>query len=110
MSVKQYEVTGPRLFTRSMPANPWTRLSPRRPPNSWNWGNDAVRGKMKMHLVRGKAAPEDEAIVWQGVLKIKEKGNLIIIVTTPSGWKISEGKLFKHYFRFPPRRRKAGIR
>jgi hypothetical protein len=55
-----------------------------------------------MHLVRGEAAPEDAGIVWQGLVKIKERANLYNIVEDPARLEISEGKLFKHYFRFPP--------
>ena len=55
-----------------------------------------------MNLVRGEAAPEDAEIVWNGLVKIKERANLYNIVEDPARLEISEGKLFKHYFRFPP--------
>jgi len=57
---------------------------------------------MKMHLSRGTATPEDADKVFQGLIKIKEKGNLYNIVEDPQRLEITEGKLFKHYFRFPP--------
>jgi hypothetical protein len=36
------------------------------------------------------------------LLKIKEQATLYNIVEDPKRLEISEGKLFKHYFRFPP--------
>jgi len=56
---------------------------------------------MKMHLIRGESAPEDADVVWKGLLKIKERGNLYNIVEDPKRLEVAEGKLFKHYFRFP---------
>jgi hypothetical protein len=64
-------------------------------------GYDAVRYKMKMHLIRGESAPEDADVVWKGLLKIKERANLYNIVADPKRLEVAEGKLFKHYFRFP---------
>ena len=39
----------------------------------------------------------------RGLLKIKERANLYNIVEDPERLEIAEGKLFKHYFRFPAR-------
>jgi hypothetical protein len=36
------------------------------------------------------------------LVKIKERANLYNIVEDPARLEIAEGKLFKHYFRFPP--------
>ena len=102
MSVKQYEVTGSPFIYKIHASKPLDQIISKETAQELELGYDAVRGKMKMHLIRGKAAPEDEGIVWKGLLKIKEKANLYNIVTDPKRVEISEGKLFKHYFRFPP--------
>jgi uncharacterized protein (TIGR02186 family) len=102
MSVKQYEVTGSPFIYKIHANKPLDQIISKATAQDLELGYDAVRGKMKMHLVRGTAAPGDEAIVWKGLLKIKEKANLYNIVADPKRLEISEGKLFKHYFRFPP--------
>jgi len=102
MTVKQYEVTNSPFIYKLHTSKPLDQIVSKETAQELELGYDAVRGKMKIHLVRGEAAPEDEAIVWKGLLKIKEKANLYNIVEDPARLEISEGKLFKHYFRFPP--------
>jgi hypothetical protein len=65
-------------------------------------GYDAVRQKIKMKLIKGEAAPDDADKVFKGFIKIKQESNLYNVVEDPRRLEISEGKLFKHYFRFPP--------
>jgi hypothetical protein len=57
---------------------------------------------MKLHLVRGTAAPEDADLVFRGLVKIKEKANLYNLVADPQRLEVAGGLLYKHYFRFPP--------
>jgi uncharacterized protein (TIGR02186 family) len=102
MSVKQYEVTGAPFIYKIHATKPLDQIISKETAKKLELGFDAVRSRMKMHLIRGKTAPEDEAIVWQGLLKIKERANLYNLVEDPKRLEISEGKLFKHYFRFPP--------
>ena len=102
MSVKQYEVTGAPFIYKIHATKPIDQIISQETAQELELGYEAVRGKMKMELVRGEAAPEDEGIVWKGLLKIKERANLYNIVEDPKRLEISEGKLFKHYFQFPP--------
>jgi uncharacterized protein (TIGR02186 family) len=102
MTVKQYEVTGSPFIYKIHTNKPLSQIISPETAKELELGYDAVRHKMKMHLIRGEAAPEDEAIVWQGLLKIKERATLYNIVEDPKRLEIAEGKLFKHYFRFPP--------
>jgi len=102
MTVKQYEVTGSPFIYKIHTNKPLSQIISPETAKELELGYDAVRHKMKMHLVRGEAAPEDEGIVWQGLLKIKEQANLYNIVEDPKRLEIAEGQLFKHYFRFPP--------
>ena len=102
MTVKQYEVTGAPFIYKIHASKPLDQIISKESAQELELGYDAVRGKMKMDLIRGEAAPEDESIVWKGLLKIKEQATLYNIVEDPARLEISEGKLFKHYFRFPP--------
>src|SRR3989339_1546669 len=102
MTVKQYEVTGAPFIYKIHASKPLDQIISKESAQEMELGDDAVRGKMQMELVRGEAAPEDESIVWKGLLKIKEQATLYNIVEDLARLEISEGKLFKHYFRFPP--------
>ncbi|MFZ5447903.1 MAG: TIGR02186 family protein [Thermodesulfobacteriota bacterium] len=102
MTVKQYEVTGAPFIYKIHANKPLSQIISEETAKELELGYEAVRGNMKMHLIRGEAAPEDEALVWKGLLKIKERANLYNIVEDPRRLEISEGKAFKHYFRFPP--------
>jgi uncharacterized protein (TIGR02186 family) len=102
MTVKQYEVTNSPFIYKIHASKPLDQIISQETAHKLGLGYEAIRGQMKMHLIRGTAAPEDEAIVWKGLLRIKERANLFNIVEDPARLEISEGRLFKHYFRFPP--------
>jgi uncharacterized protein (TIGR02186 family) len=102
MTVKQYEVTGSPFIYKIHASKPIDQIISKETAQQWELGYPAVQARIKMDLIRGTAAPEDAGIVWQGLLKIKERANLYNIVEDPARLEISEGKLFKHYFRFPP--------
>lgn len=101
MTVKQYEVTGAPFIYKIHTNKPLSQIVSKETAQVLELGYDAVRHKMKMHLIRGKAAADDGDVVWKGLLKIKERANLYNIVEDPKRLEIAEGKLFKHYFRFP---------
>jgi len=102
MSVKQYEVTGSPFIYKIHASKPLDQIISKETAQKWELGYPAVESKIKMNLIRGEAAPEDADTVWKGLLKIKERANLYNIVEDPARLEIAEGKLFKHYFRFPP--------
>jgi uncharacterized protein (TIGR02186 family) len=102
MTVKQYEVTGAPFIYKIHATKPLNQIISKETAQNLGLGYDAVRGQIKMELIRGEAAPEDAGIVWQGLLKIKERATLYNVVEDPARLEVSEGKLFKHYFRFPP--------
>ncbi len=101
MTVKQYEVTGAPFIYKIHTNKSLDQIISKETAQELELGYDAVRYKMKMHLIRGESAPEDADVVWKGLLKIKERGNLYNIVEDPKRLEVAEGKLFKHYFRFP---------
>jgi uncharacterized protein (TIGR02186 family) len=101
MTVKQYEVTGTPFIYKIHTNKPLDEIISQETARELELGYEAVRHRMKLHLIRGAAAPDDAEVVWKGLLKIQERANLYNIVEDPQRLEIAEGKLFKHYFRFP---------
>ncbi len=102
MAVKQYEVTGAPFMYKIHSTKPVEQIVSPEVAQKLELGYQAVQKQMKLHLARGEAAPTDAELVFKGLVKIKEKGNLYNIVADPKRLEITEGRLFKHYFRFPP--------
>jgi uncharacterized protein (TIGR02186 family) len=102
MTVKQYEITGAPFIYKIHASKPLNQIISKETALSLGLGYDAVRPLMKMHLIRGEAAPDDADVIWNGLVKIKERGNLFNIVEDSKRLDVSEGTLFKHYFKFPP--------
>jgi uncharacterized protein (TIGR02186 family) len=102
MTVRQYEVTGAPFIYKIHASKPLDQIISKEVAQELGLGYPAIRHQMKLHLVRGEAAPDDEEKIFKGLIKIKEEANLFNIVTGPKRLEISEGKLFKHYFNFPP--------
>ncbi len=102
MSVKQYEVSNAPLIYKIHSTRPLEQIVSPETAQELGMGYGAVRQQIKLHLIRGEAAAADADLVFKGLVKIKEKANLYSIVAGPQGLEIAEGRLFKHYFRFPP--------
>lgn len=102
MTVKQYEVSGLPFMFKIHANKPLSQIISPATLEELELGYPALKKKMQMHLLRGEAAPEDAELVFKGVLKIKERSNLYNIVEDPQRLQITEGRLFQHYFRFPP--------
>jgi uncharacterized protein (TIGR02186 family) len=101
MTVKQYEVSGSPFIYKIHANKPIKEIISDDTARELEIGYPAIKHKMKMHLVRGKAEPGDEDKVFEGLVHIKESENLYNIVEDPARLQIAEGTLFKHYFRFP---------
>lgn len=102
MTVKQYEVSGVPFMYKIHASKPLEQILSPETARELELGYEAIRDRMKLHLIRGEAAPEDADKVFRGLIKIKEEANLYNIVTDPARLEVKEGRLFKHYFRFPP--------
>jgi uncharacterized protein (TIGR02186 family) len=103
MTVKQYEVTGAPFMYKIHANKPIADIISPETARLLELGYPAIRHRMKLHLIRGEAAPDDEETVFQGLVNIKEADNLYNIVEDPERLEIEEERLFKHYFRFPPK-------
>jgi uncharacterized protein (TIGR02186 family) len=101
MTVKQYEVSGPPFMYKIHASKPLDQIISKETAQKLELGYAAVRHKMKMHLIRGQAAPDDGEVVWKGLLKIKERANLYSVVENPQSLGMTGKEVFKHYFRFP---------
>ncbi|MGP8050136.1 MAG: TIGR02186 family protein [Desulfobaccales bacterium] len=102
MTVKQYEVSHAPFIYKIHSTKPVDQIVSPETAQELGLGYEAVRKEMKLHLIRGEAAAADQDLVFKGLVKIKEKANLYSIVAGPEGLEVTEGRLFKHYFRFPP--------
>jgi uncharacterized protein (TIGR02186 family) len=102
MTVKQYDVTGAPFMYKIHAGKPIAQIISPETARELEIGYPAVQQRMKMHLARGEAAADDADKVFHGLLKIKERLNLYNIEENPKRLEVTEGRLYKHYFRFPP--------
>lgn len=102
MTVRQYAVTGIPFVYKIHASRPITEIIPAETAQELELGFPAIKNRMQMHLIRGEAGPNDDELVFQGIVKIKKEANLYNIEEGPERLSITEGKLFSHYFRFPP--------
>jgi len=102
MTVRQYAVSGIPFVYKIHASRPIQEIISADTARELELGFPALKDRMQMHLIRGEAAPNDADLVFQGILKIKKDANLYNIEEGPERLAITEGKLFSHYFRFPP--------
>jgi hypothetical protein len=102
MTVKQYAVTGVPFMYKIHASKPIKDIISTETGQELELGFPAIKKRMEMHLIRGEAAPEDAELVFNGLLKIKKDANLYNIEEGPERLEVTEGRLFSHYFRFPP--------
>lgn len=102
MTVRQYGVTGIPFVYKIHASRPIHEIVSAATARELGLGFPAIQDQMQMHLIRGEAAPNDAELVFQGIIKIKKDANLYNIEEGPERLTITEGKLFSHYFRFPP--------
>jgi len=102
MTVKQYQVSHAPFIYKIHSTKPVEQIVSPETAQELGLGYGAVRQQIKLHLIRGEAAAADADRVFKGLVKIKEEANLYNIVADPQRLEVAEGRLFKHYFRFPP--------
>ena len=102
MTVKQYSVTGLPFMYKIHASRPIKDIISPETAQELELGFPAIKKRMQMHLIRGEESPEDAELVFNGFLKIKKDANLYNIEEGPERLEITEGRLFSHYFRFPP--------
>jgi uncharacterized protein (TIGR02186 family) len=100
MNVKQFTVTGLPLLYKIHSTRPIHQIISKEMARQLGIGYDVLKDQMKLKMVRGQAESDDADIVFNGILRLKKEANLYNI--DEKRIEISGGKLFKHYFRFPP--------
>jgi uncharacterized protein (TIGR02186 family) len=100
MNVKQFTVTGLPLVYKIHSTRPIHQILSREMARRLGIGYDVLKDQMRLKLVRGRAEADDADVVFDGILRLKQEANLYNI--DEKRIEITGGKLFKHYFRFPP--------
>lgn len=101
MNVKQHEVENVPFMYKIHASQPIDSILSAQQQEELGIGFNALRKQLVIHTVKGKSAPEDEQIIFEGLLKIKRGQNLYKIDDN-ARIQIKKGTLFKHYFTFPP--------
>uniref|UniRef100_A0A7C5ENN3 TIGR02186 family protein n=1 Tax=Desulfobacca acetoxidans TaxID=60893 RepID=A0A7C5ENN3_9BACT len=108
MTVKQYDVTGAPFMYKIHANKPIREIISPETAKELEIGYEAIYHRLKFTLARGSEPDtlaekeKEKREVFRGLIKIKEKANLYNIVEVPERLEIPDGKLYKHYFRFPP--------
>ncbi len=100
MNVKQYKVSGLPLLYKIHSTRPISQILDAKLARELGIGYDLLKDRMQLKLVRGQPEPNDRDAVFSGILRLKQDANLYNI--DEKRIEISGGKLFKHFFRFPP--------
>jgi uncharacterized protein (TIGR02186 family) len=100
MNVKQFTVTGLPLLYKIHSTRPINQILSKSLARELGLGYDVLLDQMHLKCVRGTPSPDDARAVFDGVLRIKKEANLYNV--DEKRIEITGGKLFKHYFRFPP--------
>ncbi len=100
MNVKQFTVTGLPLLYKIHSTRPIHQILSKDMALQLGIGYDVLKSQMQLQLVRGRPDRDDADVVFSGILRLKQEANLYNV--DEKRIEITGGKLFKHYFRFPP--------
>ncbi len=100
MNVKQFKVSGLPLLYKIHSTRPVGEILDPARAREIGIGYDVLKEQMQLTLARGNSEPNDRNVVFDGILRLKQAANLYNI--DERRVEITGGKLFKHYFRFPP--------
>jgi uncharacterized protein (TIGR02186 family) len=100
MNVKQFKIDGLPLLYKIHSTKPLNQILSPELARELGIGYEVLRDQMQLKVVRGEAAADDRSLAFDGILKLKQESNLYNI--DEKRIEITGGKLFKHYFRFPP--------
>jgi len=100
MNVKQFSVTGLPLVYKLHSTRPIAQIVDPALAAELGIGYDVLKQRMQLKLERGSAESDDRDMVFDGVLRLKKEANLYNV--DEKRIEVTGGKIFKHYFRFPP--------
>lgn len=101
MNTRQYQVENVPSMYQVQASQPLDKITTPEMAEGLGIGYDTIKGQMRYHIVKGTNEGNDEEIIFQGLMKIKDEAGLYSIDDT-GRIEIKEGKLFNHYFDFPP--------
>jgi uncharacterized protein (TIGR02186 family) len=101
MNTRQYEVENVPSMYQVQATAPLEEITTPELAEELQIGYDTIKSQMKYHIVKGEDEGNDEETIFQGLMKIKDEAGLYSIDDT-GRIEIKEGKLFNHYFDFPP--------
>ncbi len=101
MNTRQYEVENVPSMYQVQASAPLDKITTPELAEELQIGYEIIKSQMKYHIVKGTDKGNDEETIFQGLMRIKDEANLYSIDDT-GRIEIKEGKLFNHYFDFPP--------
>jgi uncharacterized protein (TIGR02186 family) len=101
MNTRQYQVENVPSMYQVQTSEPLDRITTPELAEELGIGYDTIKNQMKYQILKGTNEGNDEEVIFQGLMKIKDEAGLYSIDDT-GRIHIKEGKLFNHYFDFPP--------
>ena len=102
MTVKQYEVTGSPFIYKIHATKPLDQIISKKTAQELELGYDGGARQNEDASGPGRSGPRGRGDRLEGVAQNQGEGQPLQHRGRPQRLEISEGKLFKHYFRFPP--------
>ena len=100
MNVKQYKISGIPWVYKIHSTRPLNEIVGPDLAHELGIGYEVLKDGMELEYLRGEPEDDDRDVAFDGILKLKQDANLYNV--DEKRIEISGGKLFKHYFRFPP--------
>jgi uncharacterized protein (TIGR02186 family) len=100
MNVKRFNIGGLPLLYKVHSTKPINQIVSPTLARELGIGYDVLKEGMRLEPVRGQVGPDDRDVVFDGIMRLKREANLYNI--DEKRVEITSGRLFKHYFRFPP--------
>ncbi len=101
MNTKQYQVENVPSMYKIHASAPLKEILPPQLAAQLGLGFDTLKGQLKSHIIKGTEDKEDFNVLFDGIMQIKGDANLYKI-DDEARVEIKDGKLFNHYFSFPP--------
>jgi uncharacterized protein (TIGR02186 family) len=99
MSTKQFEIRNVPYIYKIHSSKPLGEFLTPKLVRAHKLDYETLKEDMDISLIKGDPSPDDKEVVFEGYVKMKENENLYRIAENRI--RITEGRLFEHYFTFP---------
>lgn len=99
MGVKQYEVQHLPYLYKIHSSKPLKEILTPEIATKFRLGYQTLKDDMILELIKGTAEKDDPEVMFEGFVRLKEEAGLYNVAENRI--RISKGRLFEHYFRFP---------